>query len=251
MGISNPTTYLADRLAALRKAQNPDGGWAYYAGKNSWLEPTVWAALALDGQPEADRAWILVQGWQLPSGGWRPSAEVAGPNWTTALAVVLAAKLGHRNAAEKGLEWLDNNKVEGAWPWRRTGQPAAEPTALALLGLRHAGGPVAKRAQSFLLEDRLTPETCGPALLGLQGLAEANPLVPLASRWAEETASPLTRAWIHLGLRVGGWSAPEPAAGPLSRNLALTAIQALAHPGGNHQLLRVGRGTNQGGENQQ
>lgn len=239
MGTSNPTTYLSDRLAALRKAQNPDGGWAYYAGKNSWLEPTVYAALALDGQPEADRAWILIQGWQLPSGGWRPSAEVTGPNWTTALAVVLASKLGQRGEAEKGLEWLANNKVEGAWPWRRASLPAAEPTALALLALRHAGEPVAKRAQEFLLEDRLSPETCGPALLGLQGLAEAQPLAPLAVRWAEETLSPLTRAWIHLGLRANGWPVPEPVAAPLPRNLALTALQALAHSAGNHQLLRL------------
>ena len=239
MGISNPTTYLADRLAALRKAQNPDGGWAYYAGKNSWLEPTVYAALALDGQPEADRAWILIQGWQLPSGGWRPSAEVAGLNWTTALAVVLAAKLGQRSAAEKGLEWLDNNKVEGAWPWRRASLPAAEPTALALLALRHAGEPVAKRAQEFLLEERLSPETCGPALLGLQGTAETQTLAPLAVRWAEETPSALTRAWIHLGLHASGWPVAEPLAAPVPRNFALTALQALAHPSGNHPLLRV------------
>ena len=63
------TLYLAKRLEALRRAQNADGGWAFEAGKqHSWLEPTVYAALALHGEPEADRAWDLVRRWQRPDG---------------------------------------------------------------------------------------------------------------------------------------------------------------------------------------
>ncbi len=41
-----PTT-VRDIQAALLAARNPDGGWPYYAGKTSRLEPTAWALLAL------------------------------------------------------------------------------------------------------------------------------------------------------------------------------------------------------------
>ena len=43
------------RLDALRKAQNPDGGWGYFAGKESWLEPTAYAAMALLGSRRRSR----------------------------------------------------------------------------------------------------------------------------------------------------------------------------------------------------
>lgn len=35
-----PGTYRADRVDALIATQNADGGWGYFAGKRSWLEPT-------------------------------------------------------------------------------------------------------------------------------------------------------------------------------------------------------------------
>mgnify|MGYP003352936601 CR=1 FL=1 len=44
-----PDAYLNTRLEALRAAQNPDGGWGYFPGKESWLEPTAYAAMALHG----------------------------------------------------------------------------------------------------------------------------------------------------------------------------------------------------------
>src|SRR5713101_6782474 len=69
-------SYLGIRLEALRRAQNPDGGWAYFPGKSSWLEPTAYAALALHGEPSADRAWKLLRTWQAKDGALRPSAEV-------------------------------------------------------------------------------------------------------------------------------------------------------------------------------
>ena len=95
------------RLDILRKAQNPDGGWAYFPGKRSWLEPTVYAALALAGEPGADRAWSLLKGWQGADGSWRPSNDVAIENFGTALCVTLALS---RNASGayvgKAVNWL-------------------------------------------------------------------------------------------------------------------------------------------------
>ncbi len=44
------------RLDRLRRNQNRDGGWGYFPGKQSWIEPTVYAALALQKEPEANRA---------------------------------------------------------------------------------------------------------------------------------------------------------------------------------------------------
>src|SRR3954462_12709933 len=109
VGSLNPSTFLSTRLDKLRQTQNADGGWPFYAGKEaSWVEPTVYAALALHDQPEADRAWKLIEGWQLASGGWRPSASVPGANWSTALAVILGSKRDGRGSVPvaKGLEWL-------------------------------------------------------------------------------------------------------------------------------------------------
>ncbi len=249
MGSASPSIYLGERLDRLRQTQNADGGWAFYAGKSaSWLEPTVYAALALHGQPEAEKAWKLIQGWQLASGGWRPSAAIPGANWSTALAVLLGTKRDGRASVPvaKGVEWLRNAATKGAWAWRRgvweTAPNATEPTALAVLALRSAGTDskdFAADAQEFLLSDRLSPETCGPALVGLQGHEQLRGLFPMATLWAEQTTSPLTRAWIQLGLRVNKIEAPEPVAGPLPASLSIVALEALAAREGNHHLLRT------------
>ncbi len=242
MGISNPSKYLADRLDVLRKAQNADGGWPYYAGKDaSWLEPTVFAALALHGQPEADRAWELVRGWQSANGGWRPAKDIPGPNWTSALGVLLASVRGAdgEGVLAKGLEWLSNNRKDGAWSWRRKNDAAAEPTALAILALRRAGSTKEADAEEFLLEDELSPETCGPALLGLRGTSKAKGLLPLAERWLDETPSALTRAWLMLGMRLNDADI-EDRETAVPRNLGIVAMEALTARDGNHSLLRRG-----------
>src|ERR1700739_4208191 len=82
--------YLESRLNVLRSAQNPDGGWGYFPGKQSWLEPTVYASLALRGEPAATGAWALISSWQARDGSWRPSADVQVAHWSTSLCVTLA-----------------------------------------------------------------------------------------------------------------------------------------------------------------
>jgi len=61
------------RLGLIETAQNADGGWGYFPGKESWLEPTVYALLALAGEPHArpamGRATRLLRSWELGSGG--------------------------------------------------------------------------------------------------------------------------------------------------------------------------------------
>jgi hypothetical protein len=160
------SSHLETRLNALRKAQNLDGGWAYFPGKQSWLEPTLYAALALHGQPEADRAWELVSSWQQKDGGWHPSAEVGFPHSSTALAVTVAVARGEFGGPfQNGVKWLLAavgvesqlykrailrvgsvfGKVEDqrdfslkGWPWKLETSSWVEPTSQALVALKKA-----------------------------------------------------------------------------------------------------------------
>src|SRR6202011_201329 len=85
--------YLARRRQFLLRTQNLDGGWGYFPGKASWLEPTAYAILALHGTAGAshaiERAWPLIASWQSPDGRWRPSSQVRSGTWVTALALTL------------------------------------------------------------------------------------------------------------------------------------------------------------------
>jgi hypothetical protein len=153
---------LKQRLDFLRKTQNADGGWGYFPGKESWLEPTAYAALALHGDPAAERAWQLLSSWQHPDGSWRPSAKVDVSNWGTSLCVTLAAARGAwGDPAKRGVEWLvGTSGVESgwlgvwlaklgitkperdislkAWPWKPGTSSWLEPTVHALIALKQA-----------------------------------------------------------------------------------------------------------------
>ncbi len=159
-------SYLGTRLTYLRNAQNSDGGWPYFPGKQSWLEPTLYAALALHGQPEADSAWELVSSWQQKDGGWRPSAEVGFPHASTALAVTVAAARGEFGIPfQNAVKWLLSavgvesemykrvilrvgslfGMVEDqrdlslkGWPWKLETSSWVEPTSHALVALKKA-----------------------------------------------------------------------------------------------------------------
>jgi hypothetical protein len=148
---------------ALRSAQNPDGGWSYFPGKKmSWLEPTLYSALALHGDAAADRAWALLSTWQQSDGSWRPSEDVEIAHSSTALCVTMATVRDEfgapfRNGVEYllgsvGVEhsfwkrtfarwhWFDperNLDLEG-WPWKPGTSSWVEPTAHALVALKKA-----------------------------------------------------------------------------------------------------------------
>ncbi|HEY4362000.1 MAG TPA: prenyltransferase/squalene oxidase repeat-containing protein [Bryobacteraceae bacterium] len=177
-------SYLGRRVDALRKTQNPDGGWSYFPNKKiSWLEPTLYAALALHGDPAADRAWELLRTWQQDDGSWRPSAEVEIAHSSTALCVTMAAIRGEFDAPFRngvdfllgsvGVEhsfwkrtfarwhWYDperNLDLEG-WPWKPGTSSWVEPTAHALVALKKAA---AKATQLASLTQRVK---LGEALL--------------------------------------------------------------------------------------
>jgi hypothetical protein len=154
--------YLQGRLSLLRTAQNADGGWGYFPGKKSWLEPTAYAAMALHGEPAADRAWDLLKSWQAADGSWRPSADVPVAHWGAALCVTLAAvREDFGDPFRKGAAWLINTAgAESAlvkrvaarlgllntgrdlslkgWPWKPNTTSWVEPTAHSLVALKKA-----------------------------------------------------------------------------------------------------------------
>jgi len=160
---------LGTRLDILRAAQNPDGGWGYFPGRQSWLEPTAYAALALHGERAADRAWALLTSWQGRDGSWRPSAEVQIPHWDTALCVTLAtARSDHGEAFRKGVGWLlecsgretdfwhraaaraglldgERDLSLKAWPWKPGTTSWVEPTAHTLVALKKASAGFSNR----------------------------------------------------------------------------------------------------------
>jgi hypothetical protein len=155
-------SYLGVRLEILRRSQNPDGGWSYYNGKQSWLEPTFYGALALHGEPSADRAWSLIKSWQRPDGSWPPTAGAAISGWGAALCLILAhvrgemdgtflkglayllktagteSEIWRRALAKFGLVDPGRNLSLKGWPWKEGTSSWVEPTAHTLIALKKA-----------------------------------------------------------------------------------------------------------------
>lgn len=157
---------LSPRFEFLRSTQNADGGWGFFPGKQSWLEPTAYALIALQADTSSrqnfERGWGLMRSWQLAGGSWRPCAAVAEPHWTTSLCVTLHALRGiHDEPFARGVGWLlDTAGIENglrfrfahflspsvvdldpslkAWPWRPGNSSWIEPTAHALVALKKA-----------------------------------------------------------------------------------------------------------------
>jgi hypothetical protein len=153
-------SYLGVRQGILRRSQNRDGGWSYYSGKESWLEPTFYAALVLHGDPAADRAWALIKSWQQPDGSWPPAAGAAVSGWGTALCLTLAqlrgdvdgtflkglayllktagteSELWRRAVAKVGLVDPGRNLSLKGWPWKQGTSSWVEPTAHTLIALK-------------------------------------------------------------------------------------------------------------------
>lgn len=152
---------LRSRRDFLRDIQNADGGWGYFPGKRSRLEPTVYAALALKATEAATRTRTLLHSWALPQGGWCDGADIPGPSWASSLALTLYSINGwhdpelHRSilqlvrtvGAEGSflMQWFSrrnretndlDHSVQG-WPWRTGNTSWVEPTAHAIISLRN------------------------------------------------------------------------------------------------------------------
>ena len=165
-------SYVESRLEFLRRSQNPDGGWGYFPGKQSWMEPTVYAMLAL-GYPRRDAAIDSAlqrsRTWRRPDGSWRPGEQVFDSTWVTALGILLEpeaasvrwlmgvsgqeSRLIVRLASFFHFLKTDVNVNHRGWPWRPGNSAWVEPTALTLLALKKAGSGKADAAiRARLLE---------------------------------------------------------------------------------------------------
>lgn len=148
----------------LRELQNRDGGWGYFPGKQSWLEPTCYCLLALYGDSGSHQAWTagwkLIRSWQLADGSFRSSGHVQAASWATALVVSLSAAQGRLDTdVLRAVQWMLGIKgVEGSWeeralnavwklpveydrrfkgwPWCPDASSWIEPTAHSLLALK-------------------------------------------------------------------------------------------------------------------
>jgi hypothetical protein len=141
----------SDLGQALLRARNPDGGWAYSAGKRTRLEPTCWALLALaatHGRPvELQRleSWPRHDGWLVDVAGAPPNQPF---NALAALALLqnpssrslarpivsnLLSARGERSAQGKYV--IQDNSLQ-AWSWVEGTASWVEPTAWSLLLLK-------------------------------------------------------------------------------------------------------------------
>ena len=144
----------------LLEQQNPDGGWPYRHG-GSWMEPTVYAVLALTvagDRPAADRGLAWIRTGQRDDGGWQVRPGVGESCWVTSLAALLPGdRLGskqHQRAvnwlsANTGLEsttlyrvrqWLMGGQASPetkspGWPWVTGSAAWVSPTSMAILAL--------------------------------------------------------------------------------------------------------------------
>lgn len=165
--------------AFLLSGRNGDGGWGYFAGRKSRLEPTCWAALALHSAdreaPAALRRWPARDGLLLERDGGEPNYAFHG----LALLTLLACGVDHDagNAAlvdgiqrVQGLTFdaspyfRQNNGLVG-WSWVERTFGWVEPTAWCLLALKKwrpvAGTPVdAHRIDQA--EQLLSDRVCEP-----------------------------------------------------------------------------------------
>jgi len=159
---------LAARIrAALIGSRNDDGGWGYYPGKASRLEPTSWATLALATATDASAAareasaaafLRLVARWRGESGlvteGTTPpnlafnglaalvcEACKAGASSGLDAAAALRAAIARTYGARllPAIYQRQNNRLRG-WPWHQGTFSWTEPTAWCLLALKRAYG---------------------------------------------------------------------------------------------------------------
>ena len=160
-------------LTELLAAQNSDGGWGLRCGHPSAVEPTSWALLALAGSTADHRAAetkaaaiLFLRQSQRPDGSWSAAPGCDKGTWVASLAcLALAVAAGAAHEVGSGLSWLCDswpgeggawwrirNRLTGkshlagqdhrlrGWGWTEGTSSWVEPTAYALLALRHARG---------------------------------------------------------------------------------------------------------------
>lgn len=137
----------------LHQARNADGGWGYYAGKASRLEPTCWALLASGITPAACQqcaralgSWPVADDVLLERAGGQPNyafhalalftLQVFGVTHARGDAALTDALLSVKGIQlEQSPSFRQDNSLQ-AWPWVPGTFSWVEPTAWSLLALK-------------------------------------------------------------------------------------------------------------------
>jgi hypothetical protein len=132
--------------AFLARTRNADGGWPYYAGRRSRLEPTCWALLATSEAPGPLERWPTSGGLfvdpQVSHANFAFNAlaalTLAGlSNGSHATAAALAATLvEHKGVALPNVEIIRQDSSLQGWAWMDGAFSWIEPTAWCLLALK-------------------------------------------------------------------------------------------------------------------
>ncbi len=135
-------------IAALHQLRNADGGWPYYAGRKSRLEPTAWALLASGAAVTS----TPLGSWQHPDGFFvEPSTgevniafnalAVLCINGARSASVPMSDKVVAALIESRGVEVAPHPHARQdsslrAWSWTTGAFSWVEPTAWALLALK-------------------------------------------------------------------------------------------------------------------
>ena len=129
---------------AIVASRNADGGWPYYAGKASRLEPTVFALLALREEATAILGrWPRLQGLFVEPGGalnygFNGQAAIAlarSPESAVAGSLVSGLVRARGLALPPSVNNRQDNSIQ-AWSWTDGTFSWVEATAWCLLGLK-------------------------------------------------------------------------------------------------------------------
>ena len=141
---------IKDLKSRLLASRNPDGGWPYYAGKTSRLEPTAWALLALQAAGETMSADVLTswprrEGWFVDRSsdavnvafnalaGIALAAAGASPDALRPVRDSLVRLKGQTLPPSKAVR--QDNSLQ-AWPWLDGTFSWSEPTAWSMIFLK-------------------------------------------------------------------------------------------------------------------
>ena len=255
------------RLAStLRSSVNEDGGWGYFQGKTSRIEPTCWAALALmDGgaAPEDDAivagALARITAWQRADGllsevpaappnlafnglaavvmHRAPVTRRAGVPRQALVAEALVAGILTAGAVryERSELQRQNNQLIG-WPWNDGTFSWVEPTSWCLLACKKAGPDSRARAAVRIAEaERMLADRC--CLSGGWNYGNSNvlgkelfPYVPTTALalLALQNRRELPEVARSLAWLAGNWQRERSA---LALPLTLIAMRVLRRPG--------------------
>ncbi len=172
---------------ALLSGRNADGGWGYYPGKASRLEPTCWALLALDAGADgralrqSASPWLLrcqrPSGWLVEDPEWPVNIgfnalaafmllhhrDVANDEARRRLVAVVVASKGASAPPSDAMR--QDNRLQG-WSWMDATFSWVEPTCWGLIALKRArsSGPIDSNTHARIgeAERLLIDRTCQP-----------------------------------------------------------------------------------------